>query len=199
MTFAERMSGPFVMGVTDPYEGARQGRRTRWSMTLHARVTIPDIAAFVAERNPVAALSGELELPGVRDRVAFDGGAFRLFPADDDALMRYEVAFDGVGEEDGPLLLAGRKCWQNRPMAHRMWFDTTTLEVRLHRGADATADVAGAGVLRIGASDFARVLTSVRVPQARTAAQAGQAVGAYAWLLARKLGQAYLPGSPQRG
>lgn len=191
LTFSERMSGPFAMGVADPYEGARRGRRTEWSMTLHARVSIPDVGAFVGDPSPAAVLSGELERPGVRERVPFEGGTFRLFPRDDEALMRYELGFSGVG---GPFWLSGTKCWRERPLAHKVWSDTTTLEVRLHRGTDTDGEIAGAGLLRIGVSDFARVLTSVRAPRARTPLDVAEAVGSYAWLFARKLSKAYLPG-----
>lgn len=193
LTFRERMSGPFAMGVSDPYEGASRGRRTQWSMTLHATVTIPDVAEFVAQPSPAAALSGELELPGVREPVPFDDGTFRLFPREDTALMRYELAVKNVAGEDGPLLVSGTKCWLDRPLAYRVWSDTTTLEVRLHRGTDTTGEIVGAGVLRIRLGDFAQVLASLRAPRARTPVQAAHAVGSYAWLFARNLRREYLP------
>jgi hypothetical protein len=192
LTFTERMSGPFAMGVDDPHEGARRGRRTRWTMTLHARVTIPDVGSFVGAESPTATMSGELELPGVRNPIAFDGGTFRLFPPDDSLLMLYELGFTSGGDE---YLLAGTKCWRDRPLAHRVWSDTTTLQVRLHSGADSTAEVTGAGLLRIGVGDFARALTSIRAPAAETPVQFGRAVGAYGWLFARKLSGTYLPGA----
>lgn len=191
LTFTERMSGPFAMGVTDPDEGAARGSRTKWTMTLRVKVSIPDVEAFVGAESPSASMSGELELPGVRAPIPFDDGTFQLFPASSGAsLMLYELGFTSRGTE---YLFAGTKCWRERPQAHRVWSDTTTLEARLHNGADTSAEVVGAGLLRIGVGDFARALTSMRAPQAVTPLQAGRALGAYYWLFARKLGHTYLP------
>lgn len=184
LTFDERMVGPFVMGVDDPREGARRGRRTDWRMTLQARVAIDDVDAFVAAPSPTGDLSGELHIPGIRRPIPFDGGTFRLFPPGVPALMTYEFGFRHGGED---YHLEGRKCSRTLPL--QVWSDTTTLEVRLQRGTEP----AGAGMLHIGVGDFARVLASMRSVGAGSPVAAGGALAAYYWLFARKLGMAYLP------
>jgi hypothetical protein len=194
VSFTERMIGPFAMGVRHPADGAERGAATSWTMTLKANVSIADIRAFLGDPRPSAAMSGELALPGVRKPIPFDTGSFRLFPRSGPALMVYELPFthDGVAYR-----LAGEKCWRGRPAARRMWSDTTTLQVRLHRGETTAGEVVGAGVLRIGIGDFARAIASMRAPRAASPLQSGRALGAYAWLFARELSRTYL--LPARG
>lgn len=187
VTFTERMSGPFAMGVTDPLDGARRGARTKWRMTLDVSVTIDDMAAFLGRARPAAVMTGELKLPGVREPIAFDGGEFRLFPGEGPSLMVYQLPFTRGGVD---YRLVGEKCWRDRPAAHRVWSDTTTLEVRLHHGVDD--EVAGAGLLKIGLSQFARTLASMRTPRAESPLESGRALGSYAWLFARELSRTYL-------
>lgn len=193
LTFRERMSGPFVLGVADAEQAAERGRRTGWTMTLHAVVHIADIHAFVGAQTPRAGMSGTVAMPGVRDPVPFSDGVFELFPADGTALMRYQVPLTSAFGEQGRFHLAGVKCWRDKPMLRRLWSDTTRLSVTLHRGKDAGADVVGAGELRLGLLGLLGAVTSMRAVGARTAAQFVGAVGAYGWLFARKLAAAYLP------
>jgi hypothetical protein len=55
-------------------------------------------------------------------------------------------------EQDGkPYFLAGRK--YVRP-GGEVWKDTTTLYVTLHEGRNASAPIAGAGILSLDASDL---------------------------------------------
>jgi cholesterol oxidase len=78
--------------------------------------------------------------------------------------MKYRLYFtDGAGR---PLTLAGHKNVLHGPPT-RIWPDTSTLYVRLLEGhvaeeAEDGAPVAGAGVLHIQLSDFARQLTTFR-------------------------------------
>ncbi|WP_028851428.1 hypothetical protein [Thermocrispum municipale] len=195
LTFRERMSGPFVLGTSDAADAVERGRRAGWVMTLHATVRVTDIDTFVHSANPRAEMSGSVTMPGVAEPVPFTGGVFELFPSDGEALMRYYVPLDEAFGERGRFHLAGVKCWRDKPVLHRMWSDTTRLEVTLHRGRDAGADVVGAGQLRIGFVDFLAALVSMRATGARTPAQVLRAVGAYGWLFARKLSEAYLPGN----
>lgn len=195
LTFQERMSGPFAMGVRDPVDGARLGRHTRWRLTLHVTVAIDDARAFVAAPDRHAALTGEIELPGVRRRIPIHEGTFRLFPpkgVNDRTLMVYEFAFQHAGAGH---FLVGRKSVRSSPVITRLWSDTTTLDVRLHQGTDAGGEVLGAGVLRIRATDLPRMMASVRTPNAGSPMRAGRAVGGYLRLFARSLAQAYSPRS----
>ena len=192
MTFLETMAGPFAMGVTEPDEGARSGRNNDWRLVLDAKVTIDDITAFTVEPRPPARLDGELDIPGLRDRIPFQDGVFRLFPSSDEAgrtLMIYELGFEHEGVR---YHLAGRKSAGKRPNLIRLWSDTTTLDVRLHRGVDAGGDVVGAGVLRLSVAQLARMVVSVRTPGSGSPIGTARTVGGFAWLFLKNLAGSYL-------
>jgi len=192
MTFLETMAGPFAMGVTEPDEGARSGRNNDWRLVLDAKVTIDDITAFTAEPRPPARLDGELDVPGLCDRIPFQDGVFRLFPPSDGAgrtLMIYELGFEHEGVR---YHLAGRKSAGERPNLVRLWSDTTTLDVRLHRGVDAGGDVVGAGVLRLSVAQLARMVVSVRTPGSGSPTETARTVGGFAWLFVKNLAGSYL-------
>lgn len=203
LTFREKMTGPFSMGTGSPSEGARQGRLTGWQFVLHATVTVDDTEAFTTPPRRPARLTGEVELPGVRHRIPFTDGIFHLFPPTYDALrdgdgsplMVYELTFHHQGTS---YHLTGRKSAPARPAVLAplgLWGDTTTLAVRLYRGAAADGEPVGAGVLRLGAGDLARLLTSVRTPWADGVIDSGQALGSYAWLFAQGIARTYFGGA----
>ncbi|MFC5995710.1 hypothetical protein ACFQE5_15975 [Pseudonocardia hispaniensis] len=191
LTFREQMTGPFAMGVTDPHEGARIGRRTGWRLTLHATVTIGDMAAFVAAPQHPGTLAGEIEFPGIVERLPFRDGVFQLFAPSKDpdlTLFRYEAP---VVLNERPHYLAGRKNVRDDP-GFDLWPDTTTLDVRLHDGPDAGGEVVGAGILRLGVTDLVRLLLSMRVLHPASPAQAAGALAAFAGLFARNLVESYV-------
>ncbi|WP_211223921.1 hypothetical protein [Pseudonocardia asaccharolytica] len=184
------MAGPFAMGVTDPHEGARVGRRTAWRLTLHATVTIDDVAAFVAAPQHPGRLAGEIELPGIARRLPFRDGLFQLFAPSgepDLTLFRYEAPFV---LHSRPHYLAGRKNVRDDPGLD-LWPDTTSLEVRLHNGPDASGEIVGAGILRLGVTDLARLLRSMRVLHPPSPVQGAAALAGFAGLFARNLFDSY--------
>jgi hypothetical protein len=201
LTFREVMSGPFAMGATTPEDGAHQGRLTAWQLVLHATVTVDDTEAFTTPPRRPARLAGEIELPGVRHRIPFTDGVFRLFPDMHDTvrsngervpLMEYELTFHHHGT---PYHLTGRKSASSRPAPLAplwLWEDTTTLEVRLYRGDGPHGEVVGAGVLRLSAAQLARLVASVRTPWSGGLLDTGQALGSYALLFAQGLARTYL-------
>ncbi|AQZ65301.1 hypothetical protein BKM31_31080 [[Actinomadura] parvosata subsp. kistnae] len=191
LTFREKMSGYFAMGVADPGEGARVGRRTRWRLTLRATVTIDDMRAFVADPLHPGTLRGEIELPGVAQRIPFHDGIFQLFAPSgepDLTLLVYEAPFSYDGQA---YYLAGRKNVRD-DLGLDLWPDTTTLEVRLHRGPDARGEVVGAGVLRLGVAELAALLVSMRARNVASPVEAARVFGAFGLLFARSLRASYL-------
>lgn len=187
LAFRERLSGPFVMGVTNPLDGARLGRATRWRLTVHVEVSIDDIKAFVRDPHRTGALSGAVELPGVPGRIAVDRGVFRPFPPRTDGdrtLIGYEWEFTDDGT---PYRLMGEKLASRRITG--AWSDSTTLHARLYRGEGA-GELVGAGVLRVRAAQVPRMLTSMRAPGARVPV-AAMAVASYCRLFGTQLLGAY--------
>lgn len=200
MTFRETMSGPFAMGVTDPEEGARIGRDTGWRLTIDVTVTIDDMAAFVTEPRPPARLAGDLQLPGVRDRIPFEDGTFQLFPPQDGSgrtLMTYRIGFQRQEKYPTHYELYGSKVAGKEPSLLKLWADTTTLHVVLARNPKyAGGHIAGAGVLRLTPMSLARCLASIRTSHPDSPVEAARTVGNYAWLMTRSLADTYLPGLP---
>ncbi|WP_326642339.1 hypothetical protein OG884_04220 [Streptosporangium sp. NBC_01755] len=191
LTFHEKMSGYFAMGYADPHEGARAGRRTRWRLTLRATVTIADIDAFVADPLHHGTLRGEVELPGVEHRIPFHDGVFRLFAPSgrpDLTLLVYEAPFSYGGQA---YYLAGRKNVRD-DLGLDLWPDTTTLDVRLHRGPDVGGEVVGAGVLRLGGADLVALLLSMRATNVASPVEAARVLGTFGLLFARSLRNSYL-------
>ncbi|TYB61873.1 hypothetical protein FXF51_27815 [Nonomuraea sp. PA05] len=191
LTFHEKMSGYFAMGVKDPREGARIGHRTGWRLTLRATVTIPDLKAFTADPAHPGTLRGEIELPGVERRIPFHDGIFHLFAPSgtpDLTLLLYEASFSHQGQAH---YLAGRKSVRD-DLGLDLWPDTTTLDVRLHRGPDTRGEVTGAGVLRLGAGDLAALLLSMRARNVASPVEAARVFGAFGLLFARNLRDSYL-------
>jgi hypothetical protein len=198
LSFRETMSGYFAFGHVDPQVGENVGRGTDWTMTMHAKVTIADVNAFVADPNHAGTLSGELIVPGIERRLPFSGGVFKLFvPSglDRAKLMVYEAPFTHDGQQ---YYLAGRKTVRD-DFGLDLWPDTTTLEVRLHEGPSTSAPVVGSGVLRLGVPELARLLASMRTQHAGSPVRSGRALGTFAWMFARNLRDTYLPRLSQPG
>jgi len=176
ITFRETMSGPFALGETDPERGRATGARNEETLFLHATIHIPDLARFEADPEHAGTIEGEVAFEPLGGAYPARGGRFSLFsPTDEPRLRRmvYEVAFEADGE---PYYLAGHKDVRDDP-GFDLWADTTTLYARLHRGADAGGAVVGAGVLRLGVDDLARLVSTMR---ATGTGSAGDGVGAVA-------------------
>ncbi|HKG93542.1 MAG TPA: hypothetical protein VKA84_16660 [Gemmatimonadaceae bacterium] len=161
ITFRETMSGPFALGEADPASGARRGREQGTSLALHATVTIPDIASFVADPAHNGEIEGLVDFAPLGSGMRARGGRLQLFAPDGAParkLMVYEVGFEHAGR---PYYLAGRKEVRGgSPLA--IWPHTTTLYTRLHEGGSSAGRVVGAGVLRLSVPAFAAQLGTMR-------------------------------------
>jgi cholesterol oxidase len=195
------MSGPFAFGPANPADGAALGRQTGWRLSLHGTVTIDDVAAFVADPLHRGRLSGEVELPGRANRIPFRDGVFNLFAPGgepDLTLLVYEVplrlASNGADHDqvhDQVHYLAGRKSVRD-DLGLDLWPDTTTLDVRLHQGRDATGPIVGSGVLRLTVAELLRLLASARTLHAGSPLQSATAVARFGRLFLENLAASYL-------
>jgi cholesterol oxidase len=77
----------------------------------------------------------------------------------------------------------------------RLWRDTTTLFVHVHRGRDRSGEVVAAGVLRLGARDFLRLMATLRARDAQGLPARLRAVFVFARFFARQLWRIYGLGS----
>jgi hypothetical protein len=104
--------------------------------------------------------------------------------------MVYELGFQHGGR---PYYLAGRKEVRNDRRGTDLWNDTTTLLTRLHEGSDATGPVVGAGVLRLGVADLARLTSTLHVVNAKGPGDHARALGAFGRFFMGSLWETYGP------
>lgn len=193
ITFHESMKGPFAIGETEPREGAERGEREDSTLTMRATIVIPDIRAFASDPRHEGTIAGEVEYPPLGGTMRATRGVFRLFsPAEQPRTkhMVYELACERAGR---PFYLAGRKEVRDDPGLD-LWADTTTLYTRLHDGGGTDAPVIGAGILRLGATDFAALLSTIRAVNAPSPVRAADAVTSFGRFFAGELWDTYARG-----
>jgi cholesterol oxidase len=193
LSFSETMSGGFALGVVDPDEGKLAATR----MALHAEITVRDVNRFIADPDHVGEMVARLDFEPLGLGIPARRAVFNLFsPSErpDLKLMVYELAFVALGKD---YYLAGRKEIRNDPGVD-LWTDTTTLRVLLHEGRDSAGPVVGAGVLSLGVPELMRMTGSMRVRNARSAAEAAAAVGAFGRFFLGALWDSYAPARIKR-
>ena len=193
ITFRETMTGPFALGETDPTAGEAAGKRANTELSMHAAVEIGDLDRFVADQTHTGAISGEIDFSPFGKGIPADRGVFRLFAPGSTTnlrLMVYELGFSHGGES---YYLAGQKHVQNDHAGTDLWNDTTTLYAKLHKGTDTTGQVVGAGVLRLGIPDLARLTSTIRALNAAKASDHARALGEFGRFFMGNLWETYGP------
>jgi cholesterol oxidase len=190
ITFRETMSGGFSLGWSDPEQGRQAGEAAGTTLTMHAAVVIRDVDEFIKDADHTGELSGSIDFGPIGSDVPAERGVFNLFRPDDEPgtkLMVYELAFEWGGK---PHYLAGRKIVRDDAGVDLL-SDTTTLLTRLHEGTGASGPVVGAGVLSLGADDLVRLLSTVRVTDARSPAEQAESLAAFGRFFAGELWERY--------
>jgi hypothetical protein len=193
ITFRETMAGNFALGETDPKAGEAAGKKAKTTLALHAAVDIRDLDRFVADSTHTGNITGHVDFAPLGMQIPANRGVFRLFSPTDKKglrLMIYELAFEHEGQQ---YYLAGRKEVQNDRMGTDLWNDTTTLFTRLHKGTDATGPVIGAGVLRLGLPDLAKLTSTVHVTNASKPGDQARALATFGGFFMGSLWQTYGP------
>lgn len=192
ITFGETMEGPFSLGATDPRQGAMEGGNSGTSLAIHVTVTVRDLERFIADPQHNGTLIGHIDFAPFGKGIPTGEGIFRLFSPGDDPrtkLMVYELPFRHNGEA---YYLAGHKEVRD-DAGFDLWTDTTTLYTRLYKSADVSGPVIGAGVLRLDAATFAKVVASVRAVDAESSAEAARLIAQFGSFFARELWTNYAP------
>ena len=185
------MTGGFALGATDPAEGARAGARAGTPLTLDVRVTLADVAAFVADPEHTAALTGTLTFPPLGAALTGRTGHAKLFVGTSDPALKL-MAYRLVVQKDGqPYCLDGAKQVRRAPVWHG-WRATTTLPCRLHAGPDPSAPVAGAGVIRLSPMAFVAQLLSFAAVHATSIGDRVRARIVFLRFFSRELVDTYL-------
>jgi hypothetical protein len=178
ISFRETMKGPFAMDATEPRAGVDKGKAAGTELTMNAAILIRDLDDCVKHPEHAGELVGSVTFGPLGENLPAKNGKFNLFsPAGEPnlKLMIYEMAFMAGGVD---YYLAGKKEVRDDPGLD-LWADTTTLLTRLHKGTDVTGPVVGAGVLRLGAVELVKLLSTVTVPGAQSIGERAGAVSRF--------------------
>ncbi len=189
--FRETMRGRFSMDETDPKRGNKKGQDADTLLSMHATVHIEDLYGFLHDPEHAGRLTGRIDFPLFGVNIPAKQGIFNLFHPSDDPemlLMIYELAFEAAGQS---YYLAGRKEVRDDP-GFDLWKDTSTLFVRLHRGENASAPVAGAGILGLSLSAFKSVLSTIHVTHAASEKEKTKALYDFGRFFTGSLWESYM-------
>lgn len=191
--FRETMAGPFSLAKA----GLAQGAAATARLAMHATIHIDDIAAFVADPFHKAELTGHLDFAPWGEAISAQSGVFGLFSPSGDAALTYMVYELGFRHGGRDYYLAGKKHVRlGGPW--RLWKETTTLYTQLHEGTDATGEVVGSGVLRLGVPELARLLGTVHASNGATPKARRGAVWRFFRFFVAELARTYLRRRPLR-
>jgi predicted acylesterase/phospholipase RssA len=195
LRFTEEMAGHVGFGIEQPVEGRDAGRRLGTSLGFRLTIRVPGVERFLLDPDLEAGAEGVLRCDELGGHLPVERGVFNLFvdrgdPSD--RRMLYRLFFRDA--DDRPLTFTGYKVVRDDP-GRDLWRDTTTLYVRIlaghvERGEDAVADVVASGILRLGALDFLRQLTTFRV-EGPTFHDRADAIGRFGLLFAGRLWDVY--------
>ena len=175
ITFRETMAGGFALSETDPQAGERKGKAAGTILSMHNTINIRDLSRFIADPNHAGSISAHIDFAPFGENIPAKSGIFNLFsPAERSnlKLMIYELAFEHAGRE---YYLAGKKEVRDDP-GFDLWKDTTTLYVQLHEGTNKTGAVVGAGILSLGPPEVMRLVSTMRVTNAKSTRDQAQAM-----------------------
>ena len=188
LSFRETMSGHIAFGETDPKSAVRSHAAV--PIALIATINIRDIDAFVREPEHRGEMAAHLYCPRLGGILPATRTNFQLFSPTGDAARTEMVYETGFRREGRHYFFSGRKSVvRGTPL--RLWRDTTTLFVRVHRGEDRGAPVVAAGVLRLGVFDLLALLATVHSRDAPGARARIATVARFAAFFAAQLWATY--------
>ncbi len=143
---SETLSG-FLAPAESCEEGYRRGKREGRRASYRAAIVIPDLEAFLADPEHLAALQGAVDISGLASGRALRGASIRLFcrRAGRKRIL-YDLPFQG---DDGrPYTLRGEKRIEDNPGLD-VWKDMTTMYAELIALESAGEEVRARGILRV--------------------------------------------------
>ncbi|HTU75832.1 MAG TPA: GMC oxidoreductase [Trebonia sp.] len=164
LSFTERMAGFVSMRVGDDFRrGHACGRDDGALVEVLLTIDYDDVEAMLSDPARPAAIAGTVLAPELSPhRMTVTRGRFTLLDPDPSKPetwhMRYWMSL--LAEDGKRYVLDGHKVIRARGARHA-WSDTTTLYTAISE-EDGTGR--GTGILRLQASDFARLLRTVSVP-----------------------------------
>ena len=193
ITFRETMAGGFALGTSDPETGAKSADQ----LAMHAIVQIADIDTFIADPQHQAELRGDIDFSPIGQNMTADRGVFGLFSPSGDPALTYMVYELGFANGHQRWYLAGKKHVKlGSPL--RLWGETTTLYTTLHKGADASAPVAGAGVLSLGVVDLLKLLGTLEATDSAGFLESAGAKAKFFGFFSQELTRTYVRHQPDK-
>lgn len=192
LIFDEKMEGGFALGATDPVGGAKLGKTAGTSFTLKNHIDVVDVDQFLADPDHSAVLNATIDFKPLGRNIKCSTGIFQLFRQSDDPtvkLMIYACRFEAQGTR---YFLEGKKFIHDRVPLHILLDQTTTLYTILYRGDDATAPIAGAGVLTIGVLGVIEMVASMRTAGASSPEQSARAIADFGFFFLGQLWESYV-------
>jgi len=188
-SFREMMSGGFALGETDPAAGAEKGKTS--VLTMHGAITIDDLDAFRTDPNHAGVLDVRMDWAPFGNDLPAPGGVFNLFSPSGDPkvkLMVYEWGLEHNGEK---YYFAGHKNVEVHPLID-LWKDTTTLYTQLHKGADKSGPVVGAGIISLGAVELMQMVGTFKALNAKSVEDSARATAEFGRFFLGELWDTYV-------
>jgi cholesterol oxidase len=172
INFTETMRGYFSTAVrNEDYDRAyKEGQRSNSPFAFTLSVIADDLDALIAEDTHAARMVGTVSAPALSAHpLTVTDGTFNLFVKDeaDTAARRMRYRMRMIASDGRIYFFEGFKRIRD-DFGPDVWGDTTTLYITVHDGSDSDASVLGRGILKIGAADFVRQMTTVQVSNAAT-------------------------------
>jgi cholesterol oxidase len=173
ITFTETMMGPLALDESDPLAGERKGKAERSVLVFHADILIEDIDRFIQDDQHEGSITGDITFPAFGKAIPSTSGRFNLFSLGGEPKLKQMIYEQGFDHDGRSYYVAGHKNVRDDPGAD-LWTDTTTLYTTLHEGRSKQDPVIGAGILRLDMKEFMRILSTIRVSNAPSAANAAK-------------------------
>ena len=154
-----------VERIRDDYaNGEAWGRSEGSACDFRLTVTTDNLHRMLEEKDHRSRITGAVTVSALSpDPLPVREGTFRLLVADPERAESWTMLYDMVLEgPEGPVHFHGFKTLAQRGKSDP-WTDLTTLFVTLRTGEDATGELIGRGVLKLGIDEFMRQLTTIEV------------------------------------
>lgn len=165
--FTETMIGYITLDPSIDYEqGFNQGKRANTPFTFTLTVVSQDVEALLEDPDHQATIYGTVTAPVLSATpLTVTDGTFNLFVKDaemaDTRRMYYNLKM--TAESGDIFYMEGYKTIHDGP-GFDMWKDTTTLYITVTTTKNDPATTLGRGILEITPLNFAKQLTTIKVP-----------------------------------
>ena len=192
--FTETMKGYVSTQVTDDFQaGYDQGKDAGSMAEFTLTVQTDDLDALIEKKDHKASMFGTVKCPALSsDPLTVRDGTFNLFVDNPNEVETKNMVYRMVmSAEDGTdYYFHGYKVVHTSSIL-QVWPQTTTLYVTIYEGEDDSGAVKAKGILHIAPLDFAKQMTTMKVPGAKNAKEKIEGVARFGTFFAGVLFEAY--------